>query len=266
MTPPDMNAKPVALVTGAGGQLGPVWVRGLLESGWRVAALTLPGVGADPSLIRLAAAFGDSLQVLDADVTSRADLDAAVAQVLSSWGSPRALVNNAGIDQPPVAGRGTRIEDIDPVDFLKVLQVNALGAFQCVQAVYPAMPSGGAIVNIGSLYASVSPDQRFYSHLPMVPPFLKPPAYGASKAGLVNLTRYLATHLAPRGIRVNALSPGGVVGNQDPEFLQKFSARVPMDRLAEPEELIGPLLFLLSDAASYVTGIDLKVDGGFTAW
>lgn len=266
MTPPDSRDKPVALVTGAGGQLGPVWVRGLLESGWRVAALTFPGAGADPALSGLSAAFGDSLEVLDADVTSRADLDAVVTRVLSSWGSLRALVNNAGIDQPPVAGQGTRIEDIDPVGFLRVLEVNALGAFQCIQAVYPAMPSGGAIVNIGSLYASVSPDQRFYSHLPMAPPFLKPPAYGASKAGLVNLTRYLATHLAPHGIRVNALSPGGVFGNQDAEFVQKFSGRVPMGRLAEPEELVGPLLFLLSDAASYVTGINLKVDGGFTAW
>jgi NAD(P)-dependent dehydrogenase (short-subunit alcohol dehydrogenase family) len=124
----------------------------------------------------------------------------------------------------------------------------------------------GSIVNVGSLYASVSPDVRMYDHVPMDPPFLKPPAYGASKAGLVNLTRYFATHLAPRGVRVNALSPGGVAGGQDAEFVAKFSARVPLGRLGEPAELVQPLLFLATEASSYVTGINLKVDGGFTAW
>jgi NAD(P)-dependent dehydrogenase (short-subunit alcohol dehydrogenase family) len=100
----------------------------------------------------------------------------------------------------------------------------------------------------------------------MDPPFLKPPAYGASKAGLVNLTKYFATHLAGSGVRVNALSPGGIAGGQDPEFVAKFSARVPLGRLGRPEELVAPLLFLATDASSYVTGINLKVDGGFTAW
>jgi NAD(P)-dependent dehydrogenase (short-subunit alcohol dehydrogenase family) len=124
----------------------------------------------------------------------------------------------------------------------------------------------GSIVNIGSLYAAVSPDARFYDHLPADPPFLKPPAYGASKAALVNLTRYLATHWAPRGVRVNALSPGGVEGGQDAEFKRKFVARVPLGRMAEPRDLSGPLIFLASDASSYVTGVELRVDGGFTAW
>jgi NAD(P)-dependent dehydrogenase (short-subunit alcohol dehydrogenase family) len=121
-------------------------------------------------------------------------------------------------------------------------------------------------VNIGSLYAGVSPDARFYDHLAGDPPFLKPPAYGASKAAVVSLTRYLATHWAPLGLRVNALSPGGVLGNQDHEFLRKFCSRVPLGRMAEGDDLIGPLVFLASDASRYVTGIELMVDGGFTAW
>jgi len=124
----------------------------------------------------------------------------------------------------------------------------------------------GAIVNIGSLYASVSPDARLYEHLPTDPPFLKPPAYGASKGALVNLTRYLATHWGSRGVRVNALSPGGVEGGQDAEFRGKFTARVPLARMARGEDLGGPLIFLASAASAYVTGIELRVDGGFTAW
>jgi NAD(P)-dependent dehydrogenase (short-subunit alcohol dehydrogenase family) len=99
----------------------------------------------------------------------------------------------------------------------------------------------------------------------MDPPFLKPPAYGASKAAIVSLTRYFARLWGPRGVRVNTLSPGGVQGTQDPEFIRKFNARVPLRRLATADDLVGPLLFLASDASRYVTGQELRVDGGFTA-
>jgi NAD(P)-dependent dehydrogenase (short-subunit alcohol dehydrogenase family) len=105
-----------------------------------------------------------------------------------------------------------------------------------------------------------------YDHIACDPPFLKPPAYGASKSALVNLTRYLATHWAPRGVRVNALSPGGVLGQQDAEFKRKFVGRVPLGRMAVPADLGGPLVFLASPASAYVTGTELRVDGGFTAW
>jgi NAD(P)-dependent dehydrogenase (short-subunit alcohol dehydrogenase family) len=96
-------------------------------------------------------------------------------------------------------------------------------------------------------------------------PFLKPVAYGASKAAVVNLSRYLAVHWAPAGVRVNVLSPGGVLGGQDPTFLEKFCDRVPMGRMAAPEDLKGPLLFLAGDQSRYITGQELVVDGGFTA-
>jgi NAD(P)-dependent dehydrogenase (short-subunit alcohol dehydrogenase family) len=178
------------------------------------------------------------------------------------------LVNNAGIDQPPGPAVTYRLEEI-PLDvFGRVLNVNLLGAFQASQVFAPAMlrERRGSIINIGSLYASVSPDVRLYDHLPADPPFLKPPAYGASKAALVNLTRYLATHWGPQGVRVNALSPGGVEGGQDPEFKRKFTGRVPLGRMAAADDLRGPLIFLASDASSYVTGVDLVVDGGFTSW
>jgi NAD(P)-dependent dehydrogenase (short-subunit alcohol dehydrogenase family) len=122
----------------------------------------------------------------------------------------------------------------------------------------------GSIVNIGSLYASVAPDPSFYDHL--VPPFVKPPAYGASKAAVVSLTRYFARLRGPYGVRVNALSPGGVRRAQDDEFIRrKCCARVPVGRMAEPDDIVGPLLFLASDASRYVNGQELRVDGGFTA-
>jgi NAD(P)-dependent dehydrogenase (short-subunit alcohol dehydrogenase family) len=251
-----------AVVTGAVGRLGPIWVRSLLDAGATVSAWVLPG--SDDG----AFAATPEVYVVEADVTDRASLESALAAVVDRHGVPDVLVNNAGVDQPPAPGRGTLIEDIDPTGFLKVLEVNTLGAFQATQVVGGAMVRGhgGSIINIGSLYAGVSPDARMYDHLDMDPPFVKPPAYGASKAGLVNLTRFFATHWAAHGVRVNALSPGGVAGGQDDAFVQKFSSRVPLGRLAAPSDLGGPLVFLASDASAYVTGIELKVDGGFTAW
>jgi NAD(P)-dependent dehydrogenase (short-subunit alcohol dehydrogenase family) len=124
----------------------------------------------------------------------------------------------------------------------------------------------GSIINIGSLYATVSPDARFYDHISGKAPFTKPPAYGASKGALLNITRYLATHWGSSGVRVNMLSPGGVEGGQDPDFKRKFTARVPLGRMAVADDLVGPLIFLASDASSYVTGLEIRVDGGFTAW
>ena len=121
----------------------------------------------------------------------------------------------------------------------------------------------GSIVNIGSLYASVAPIPAFYDHIE--PPFTKPAAYGASKAAVVNLTRYFARLWGPYGVRVNTLSPGGVRAGQDDEFVRKYSERVPLGRMAETSDLVGPLLFLVSPAADYVNGQILIVDGGMLA-
>jgi NAD(P)-dependent dehydrogenase (short-subunit alcohol dehydrogenase family) len=226
----------VALVTGARGRLGPVWVAALEAAGAHV-------VGID---------------VEDADVRDRAALETARDGLERA---PSVLVNNAGIDQPPDGGAGAVL---DHDEFLRVLDVNLAGAFNATLVFGEAMVAAGrgSIVNIGSLYASVAPEPGFYDHLEG---FLKPPAYGASKAGLVQLTKYFARLWGPSGVRVNALSPGGVRGDQDPEFLRKYCARVPLGRMAEPEDLEGPLVFLASRASQYLTGHELRVDGGFTA-
>jgi NAD(P)-dependent dehydrogenase (short-subunit alcohol dehydrogenase family) len=240
----------------------------LLDAGANVIGLDLPGAVPPERFADLQRKAGHRLRAVAADVTDRASLLAARDQCQMNGGAPAVLVNNAGIDQPPGPATTYRLEDIPLEVFRGVVEVNLLGAFQAAQVFGPAMVRAGAgsIINVGSLYASVSPDARFYDHLPCDPPFLKPPAYGASKAALVNVTRYLATHWGPHGVRVNALSPGGVEGGQDPEFKRKFTARVPLGRMAAAEDLRGPLIFLASDASSYVTGVELRVDGGFTAW
>jgi NAD(P)-dependent dehydrogenase (short-subunit alcohol dehydrogenase family) len=228
----------LAVVTGALGNLGPVWCDALAGAGYDVVRIDVRG--------------GDGVE--SADVTDRAALTAVLERV----GTPAVLVNNAGIDQPP--GEGGELPPDD--DFLRVLDVNTRGTYVASHVFGTAMQraGGGAIVNIGSLYASISPIPALYEH---IPGFVKPPAYGASKAGVVQLTKWLARHLAP--VRVNALSPGGVRGGQDEEFLRKYNERVPLGRMAEPDDLVGPLLFLVSDAARYVTGHELRVDGGFLA-
>ena len=206
----------VALVTGALGNLGPVWIGALAGAGATVVGVDLR----EPDV----AERGQASNVLheQADVTDRPGLEAMRERVEERVGAPSILVNNAGIDQPPgAAARTSLVEDVPLDDFRRTIDVNLSGAFNVTQVFGPAMcrAGRGSIVNIGSLYASVAAEPRFYDHIEADPPFLKPAAYGASKAGVVNLTRYFARLWGPRGVRVNALSPGGVAGGQDAEFL-----------------------------------------------
>lgn len=259
----------VAVVTGALGRLGAVWVEALLESGARVLGLDLPGHAVSDGFARLQKAHGEKLRLASADVTARDALEAALRGCVKDLGPPDVLVNNAGIDQPPARLPQTfRLEDI-PLDVCRaILEVNVLGLFLTTQVFGREMAARrrGSIINLGSLYTDVSPDVRLYDHIPGDPPFLKPPAYGASKAAVHSLTLYFAAHWGPFQVRVNTLSPGGILGDQDAEFRRKFCDRVPLGRMGTAEDLKGPLLFLASDASQYVTGIQLAVDGGFRVW
>jgi NAD(P)-dependent dehydrogenase (short-subunit alcohol dehydrogenase family) len=260
----------VAVVSGAKGRLGPVWIEALLDAGARVAALDLPGSPPSEAYAELRSGpHAANLHEYDGDVTDRPWLERAHAAIVQTLGAIDVLVNNAGIDQPPdSAGARHLVQDLPVEQFRRMVEVNLLGTFQATQVFGQPMTARGrgSIVNIGSLYASVSPDQRFYDHFPGEPPFLKSPAYGASKAGVVNLTRFFATLWGSTGVRVNTLSPGGVLGGQDADFRRKYCDRVPLGRMADASDLKGPLVFLASSASSYVTGIELRVDGGFTAW
>ena len=256
-----------AVVTGAGGNLGPIWCTGLLDAGCTVIAMDRPGVPPDPQLESLSRRYPGRLVPVQADVRDRPAVERALAAALEGLPGPAVLVNNAGIDQPPGPAASYRVEDFPAELFEGTLAVNVVGLYNVCQAVGPRMAAvgGGSIVNIGSLYASVSPDPRYYDHIEVDPPFLKPVAYGASKAAVVNASRYLAVHWAGSGVRVNVLSPGGVLGAQDEQFKRKFTERVPMRRMAVADDLVGPLLFLASDASRYITGQELVVDGGYTA-
>jgi NAD(P)-dependent dehydrogenase (short-subunit alcohol dehydrogenase family) len=251
----DLNLEgEVAVVTGASGRLGPVWIDALASAGAMVVGLDV-----------MEAEHPAAARTVTADVTDRPAVEAAIGAVEREVGPIAILVNNAGVDAPPGGAGEESVEDVQLPEFLRVLEVNLAGAFAVAQACGPSMAKRGcgSIVNIGSLYAVIAPIPEMYDHLD--PPFLKPPAYGASKAGLLSLTRYLARLWGPRGVRVNMLSPGGVEGGQDPEFRRRFQARVPLGRLAGPADLAGALLFLVSEQSRYVTGQNLVVDGGFTA-
>jgi NAD(P)-dependent dehydrogenase (short-subunit alcohol dehydrogenase family) len=259
----------IAVVTGACGKLGPIWIEALVDAGAQVAALELPGASASPAFRALEQRALRRVERFDCNITERKSIVDAAAAVDARMGPASVLVNNAGVDQPPdSAGARSRIEDLPIDQFHRMLEVNLMGTFQVTQVFGSAMAQRGrgSIINIGSLYASVSPDQRFYDHLPGKVPFLKSPAYGASKAAVVNLTKYFSTLWGAQGVRVNTLSPGGVAGGQDEAFKQKYGSRVPLGRMAQGDDLAGPLIFLASAASSYVTGHELRVDGGFTAW
>ena len=246
----------VALVTGAAGNLGPTLCAALAQAGATVVGLDLAGAAPPDKVARL----------VQADVTDRASLLRAREALDADVGAASVLVNGAGIDQPPDAtARTYREEDVPAEQFRATLDVNLVGTFQAIQVFGAPMRDAGAgsIVNVGSLYASLAPRPELYDHLDADPPFLKPAAYGASKAGVISLTRYFARLWGPHGVRVNALSPGGVRGGQDPEFTAKYCDHVPLGRMAEPDDLTGPLVFLASDASRYVTGQELRVDGGF---
>ena len=255
----DLSGR-VAVVTGGSGQLGQVYVTGLAERGMRVASFDVAG-GELPSSAR-----GHDVDVTDGPAVAR-----ALEEVVSEWGVPHLLVNNAGLDSPPDAPAEEvgPFEEYPEASFDAVMDVNVKGAFLCSQAVGGAMARAGrgSIVNVSSVYGLLSPVQDLYAfRRARGETFVKPVAYSVSKAAILNLTRYLATYWAKDGVRVNTLTLAGVWNDQPQEFLDAFAERSPMGRMLHAREALGAIVFLASDAASYVTGSNVVVDGGWSAW
>jgi NAD(P)-dependent dehydrogenase (short-subunit alcohol dehydrogenase family) len=239
----------VALVTGAASGIGREIALGLAEAGAAVGCVDRN----DPH--ETVAAIGERAVGVSADVTDPQSVSAAVTSVEHALGPLKLAVNAAGI------ANATAAEDMPLEQFQQVLRVNLDGVFLCCQAEGRSMLAGGggAIVNIASMSGSIVNRDLLQVH------------YNASKAAVIHLSKSLAMEWAPRGIRVNALSPGYTATpmNTRPEVaeqVKRFEADTPLGRMAQPTEMVGPAVFLLSEAASFVTGIDLIVDGGFVCW
>lgn len=260
------------VVTGGLGQLGRAFVAALLARQARVALLDARGVS-PRELEELFAPHGSAerLRAYEVSVTDRAALEGAHADVHRRWGAPHGLLNNAALDSPPgaPAQENGPFETYPEASFDAVMEVNVKGVVLASQVFGGAMAEAGrgSIVNISSIYGLVSPDQRIYDYRRRGgEPFYKPVAYSVSKSALLNLTRYLATYWAPRGVRVNTLTFGGVFNRQEEEFLRGYTAHVPLGRMANPEDYTAAVVFLMSRGSAYMTGANLVVDGGWTAW
>lgn len=259
----------VVIVTGGMGQLGQRFARTLRQRGARVVVLDR-----EVEETQVRERFGverDGLMFLAGDVTDARSLEAALAVIKAEWGPPYGLINNAAIDAPPDAPpeENGPFETYPEASWDRVMSVNAKGVFLCARVFGAAMADAGrgSIVNISSIYGLVSPDQRIYDYRrSQGEPFFKPIAYAASKSTLLNVTRYLATYWAARGVRVNTMTLAGVFNGQDERFLAPYCQRVPLQRMARPDEYDAAVVFLLSDASSYMTGSNLIIDGGWTAW
>jgi 2-deoxy-D-gluconate 3-dehydrogenase len=263
----------VAVVTGGVGLLGTEFCKTLAEAGAAIAVVDLNGPASQAVADSLTSSGYQAL-ALPTDITQPESVNATVENVLSAYGKIDILVNSAALDpkfDPEAVNKGITpgaFEDY-PLDLWNsALNVNLTGMFLMTQAcVRPMIEQGkkGSIVNICSTYGLNGPDQRIYVKEGKRVAF-KPVYYTVTKAGVMGFTKYLAAYYAETEIRVNALTPGGVFNNHEDYFVKNYSAKTILGRMARKDEMNGALLFLASDASSYMTGNNVVVDGGWTAW
>lgn len=256
----------VALVTGGAGILGQKFCAGLMQAGAKVAVVDLDAEAAQA----VAASLGDAAVGFGCNVADPESVQACVTAVIERFGVIDILHNNAATKSRDVRAFFAPFEDYSLDTWREVMSVNIDGMFLVAQAVGRHMVErgrGGAIIQTASIYGLVGPDSRIYEGSDYLGgPINTPAVYAASKAAVVGLTRWLATHWAHAGIRVNCLVPGGVSSGQNSVFSERYSERVPMGRMGRDDEMVPALLYLASDASSYVTGQVLAVDGGWTCW
>ncbi|MDA7738850.1 SDR family oxidoreductase [Amylibacter sp.] len=234
-----------AIVTGANGKIGRTFVDSLIANGYFVYALDLNIDGFKTS---------KNVELVKLDITD----EESVHDFFSSIDNLNVLINNAGI------GVFTSFEDRTAKEFKKVMEVNLLGSFLMSQSAVKIMKKkrGGKIVNIASIYGSTSSDERIYGDSGRN----NSEVYSATKAGVINMTKYMAAHFGKYNIQTNAISPGGIYNQQSIDFVRNYEYKTPMQRMGAVEDLLSTLHYLISDDTAYTNGQNISVDGGFLAW
>jgi NAD(P)-dependent dehydrogenase (short-subunit alcohol dehydrogenase family) len=264
----------IALITGGAGLLGVRHAEAIAEAGGLPVLADVDVTRARERARELGQALGTHTFAVGLDVTSETSIHEAVELVEREVGAPGILINNAAlnpkVEQPGGLADGSRLEELSVDRWDRELGVGLTGAFLCSRIVGAAMANRGhgVILNVASDLSVIAPDQRIYqtSGASTEGQPVKPVTYSVVKHGLIGLTKYLATYWAHRGVRVNALSPGGVYAGQDDAFVQRLTNLIPLGRMAREDEYKAAVVFLVSEASSYMTGANLVIDGGRTVW
>lgn len=264
----DLAGK-TAVVTGACGILGRRFAAGLAEFGADLALVDLDEAATAELAAALARRHGVKAAGIACDIADPAAVKRMADRVDANFGGAGILMNNAATKGADADAFFAPLEEFDLATWRAVMAVNLDGMFLVAQAIGGRMAErgGGSIIQTASIYGLLAPDQRIYegSHY-NGRAINTPPVYTASKAGVIGLTRHLATYWAAHGVRVNTLTPGGVASGQNAEFQRRYAARIPLGRMAEADEMVGAAVFLASDASRYITGQNIAVDGGLSAW
>jgi NAD(P)-dependent dehydrogenase (short-subunit alcohol dehydrogenase family) len=261
----DLSGK-VIVVTGGTGLLGSAYCETLAQQGAHVVVADLAASKPVELAAKIAQEHGVKTLGIDCDVSSEADVIALFEQTMKHFGHVNGVMNNAAATGEHLMRSGavfSPFEEYPLAVWEAVMKVNLTGVFLVAREGGKAMLSsgGGSLVNVSSTYGVVGPDHRIYEGMK----FKSFPGYSAAKAGVHGLTRWLATYWGDKGIRVNTLVPGGVENKHDPVFVQRYSERTPLRRMARREDMVGMVVYLMSDNAAYTTGQQYFVDGGWTA-
>ena len=260
----------VAVVTGGAGILGRHFCAGLAEFGAHVAVVDLQAEKERALAQALAERYGVKAYGYGCDVSDPVSVQKMVENVVTEFGEINILHNNAAGKSDDLDAFFAPFEEYRLDQWRKIMAVNLDGMFLVAQAIGKRMVvqgKGGSIIQTASIYGVMAPDHRIYEDSFYLGRQINTPAvYTASKAAVIGLTKHLATYWADKGIRVNTLTPGGTQSGQNEEFENRYSARIPLGRMADAPEMVGALLYLASDASSYVTGQNIIVDGGLDCW
>ncbi|MET4560698.1 NAD(P)-dependent dehydrogenase (short-subunit alcohol dehydrogenase family) [Lysinibacillus parviboronicapiens] len=259
-----------AIVTGGAGILGSHFCKGLADAGAQVAVVDINIEEATKVAELITVEYNTTAKAFYCDLTSEVSVKQMVQAVLKEFGEINILHNNAAGKSSDLTAFFAPFEDYDLNQWKEIMSTNLDSMFLVAKYVGKVMKEqgkGGSIIQTSSIYGVMGPDNRIYEGSYYLDRQINTPAiYSASKAGVVGLTKYLSTYWAKDGIRVNTITPGGVESGQNDTFKQSYSNRIPLGRMAQPEEMVGALIYLASDAASYVTGQNIIIDGGLSAW